>query len=155
MRILHTTRLRRVGIVRARPRRSSTLGIVAVDYARKRPISSGNHKECTYGDNEDRPAHHELPLQVAFGRLSAPVVIQPHEPHWLERQQSSEQSTDQRDQAVEDRNSTGDNVRYYGHGHGATEPGSPVYDGTLGEVLGAGKQADEDVFGRQLVKFVS
>lgn len=74
-------------------------------------IGSANHQEGADDNDEDGPSDHQLPLHALVLLRDAPVVVQPHETHWLERHESSQESADERDKTSEDGNCAGDNVR--------------------------------------------
>lgn len=77
--------LGRVGVIAARPGGGAALQFVTVHDSDDGSVGTGCHEESSYDNHKYRPADHELPLDVALGRVDTPVVVEPHESHWLER----------------------------------------------------------------------
>lgn len=69
----------------------------------------------------------------------------------METHECAEQSTDKRDETVEDWNGAGDDIGNKADSCGAADPGAPVDHAVGGEMLGASEGADEDEFRRELV----
>ena len=87
--LINRSNLDRVGVVRARPGRSTIALGEDVDQTDDRAVCAGNHEEGTDDDDERGPADHELPAQGAAVR-SVPVVVEPHGAHGLETHESTE-----------------------------------------------------------------
>lgn len=81
-----------------------------------------------------------------------PVVIQPHAAVRLEGQESTKERADERHEAAEDWNSTGDDVGDDYSASSTPEPSDPMDDSILSDVLRATKDAKKHVLGRQLVQ---
>lgn len=79
-----------------------------------------------------------------------PVVVQPHDAFRLEAEQSSEESTNKRDETTERRDTTGDAVCDDSSDGRASEPGRPMHDTVGCEMLRPTQKANEDVLGRDL-----
>lgn len=84
------TTSRRVRVVRAGPRGRTPGLIVRVDNSNNRPIGAGNGQETPRDNNKDTPADHEHPPGRFLGLALAPVIVQPHEAHWLEAHEGAE-----------------------------------------------------------------
>lgn len=78
------------------------------------------------------------------------MVVQPHAAHGLERQESTEEGTDERYQAIENGNGACNDVGDNGDACSAGEPDAPVLHGVFGQVTRSTEQANEDVLGGQL-----
>ena len=146
MAILVTTA--RVRVIRARPRLGAAILLVRVHDADNRTISTANQEERASHNNEDGPRDHALPPPVAVGAV--PVVVQPHATHGLEAHEGAQKRTDERNEAAEDGDRGGDDVREQGDAGGVAEPGDPVLGGGGAEVLCAAQSADEEVLGDEL-----
>ena len=147
--LINRSNLDRVGVVRARPGRSTIALGEDVDQTDDRAVCAGNHEEGTDDDDERGPADHELPAQGAAVR-SVPVVVEPHGAHGLETHESTEDGTHERDETAESGNARGDAVGDESGGGDAGDPSAPVNNGVGGQVLGVAHDADEDVFGGQV-----
>jgi hypothetical protein len=138
----------RVRVVRARPRLGAAILLVRVHDADNRTIGTTNQEERARHDDEDGPRNHALPPPVAVG--SVPVIVQPHAAHGLEAHEGAQKRTDERDEAAEDGDGGGDDVREQRDTSGVAEPGNPVLGGGGAKVLCAAQSADEEVLGDEL-----
>lgn len=64
-----------------------------------------------------------------------PVVIQPHTPIRLKGQESTKERADEGHEPTKDWDGTGDDVGNDDRASSTTEPGNPVDDGVLSDVL--------------------
>jgi hypothetical protein len=138
----------RVRVIRARPRLGAAILGVRVHDTDNRTISSTNEEESASHNDEDGPCDHTLPAPVAVG--SVPVVVQPHAAHGLEAHEGTQQRTDERDKAAEDRDGGGDDVCSQRDASSVAEPCNPVLGGGGAEVLCSAQSADEEVLGDEL-----
>jgi hypothetical protein len=92
-----------IGVIRARPRRSTTITRIVLDKPNHSTIRATNHEKTSNGNHEHAPGRHKPPV-------CRPIVEEPHVAEWYEADWGTEQCTDQRDQAVEFWNSAGNDV---------------------------------------------
>ena len=93
-----------------------------------------------------------MPLDALF--WAAPVVVQPHETHWLEGHESPQESADKGYKSSEDWDCARDDIRGYDASTSTAEPDGPVGERVVREMLRTSQQSNEDVFCWEL-KWVS
>lgn len=79
-----------------------------------------------------------------------PVVVQPHEAHWLEHHERGEHGTNQGDEAVKDGNTGADQVPDKRDAASAAQPRSPMDRSVRCQVLGRAHEAHEETLRGQL-----
>lgn len=116
----------RIRIVGARERSRAAGCFVRIDDPDNRSVSTSNHQEAS--DNEDKadPTDHEDPPRSSLSLPLAPIVIEPHETERLKVEECAEQGTNERDEAVKDRNCTRNNVSADDDAEGTAQPHHPV-----------------------------
>lgn len=120
--------LNRVRVVFTRKGTRPSALIVNVHDTLDRAISTSNHQEGTYDDEEHAPPDQKHPALTLLRLVLAlgPVVVQPHAAHGLDAHDGAEKGTDERDERVEDGNRASNDVCNESDPEGAAEPGRPV-----------------------------
>lgn len=77
--ILHA--LRRVGIIRTRPRGRRIISRVISDQADDCTVRAADHAERSEDDDENTPPYHGIPSPVSLRLVGNPVVVEPHAAH--------------------------------------------------------------------------
>lgn len=77
--ILHA--LRRVGIIRTRPRGRRIISRVISDQADDCTVRAADHAERSEDDDENTPSYHGIPPPVSLSLVGNPVVVEPHAAH--------------------------------------------------------------------------
>jgi hypothetical protein len=142
--------LARIGVVRTRPRRSTSIARIVFDQPNNSTVRATNHSKTSKGYHKHAPADHEPPPPISLLLLRCVVVKKPHATHWLKANGGTEQRADERDQAVELWYSTCNNVSHNHNPEGTREPRDPMRERVCCHMPGTSQEAHKKHFGREL-----
>lgn len=117
----------RIRIILTSPRPRPSPSAKRLHNPDNRPISPSNSHKRASEDDKTRPSRKKHPQPRPIRRLApVPVIIEPHTPSRLVRQERTEQGTDKRDEVVEDWDPAGNYICYYCAAECTGYPGCPV-----------------------------